>query len=303
MYDVPPQGGRRAVVTGASAGLGLEIARRLAGAGAEVVLAVRSLERGERAAQLIRAAHPEARLDVRALDLADLASVARFAGGLLDEGRPLHLLANNAGVMRPRRRTETVDGLELQFATNVAGHYALTALLAPRLTAAGGARIAWMTSSAAHVGRIDFDDLQAARRYRPFRAYAQSKLADLVLALWMAERAGTAGADLASVAAHPGYVRTGLFSAGASVGRARPRRSLLEARWLPHQEVDWGAEPLLVALTSPEAANGAYYGPAGPWGLVGPATLVRAPRRATREGLGDRLVEALAGLTGVELAL
>ncbi len=303
MYDVPPQGGRRAVVTGASAGLGLEIARRLAGAGAEVVLAVRSLERGERAAQLIRAAHPEARLDVRALDLADLASVRAFAEGLLDEGRPLHLLANNAGVMRPRRRTETADGLELQFATNVAGHYALCARLVPLLTPAGAARVGWMTSSAAHVGRLDLDDLQATRRYRPFRAYAQSKLADLVLALWMAERAGTAGADLASVAAHPGYVRTGLFSAGASVGRARPRRSLLEARWLPHQEVDWGAEPLLVALTSPEATNGSYYGPAGPGGLVGPATLVRPPRRATREGLGDRLVEALAGLTGVELAL
>ncbi len=303
MYEVPPQGGRRAVVTGASGGLGLEVARRLAGAGAEVVLAVRSLERGARAADLIRADHPDARLEVRLVDLADLASVRAFAEELLEAGRPVHLLANNAGVMRPRRRTETVDGLELQFATNVAGHYALTALLAPRLTAAGGARIAWMTSSAAHVGRIDFDDLQAARRYRPFRAYAQSKLADLVLARWMAERAGARGLDLVSAAAHPGYVRTNLFSNGASVGRARPRRSLLESRWLPHQEVDWGAEPMLVALTRPEVANGAYYGPGGPGGLVGPATLVRAPRRATREGLGDRLVEALAGLTGVELAL
>ncbi len=303
MYEVPSQDGRRAVVTGASGGLGLEVARRLAGAGAEVVLAVRSTERGERAAALIRADHPGARLEVRALDLADLASVARFAEGLLDEGRPLHLLANNAGVMRPRRRTETVDGLELQFATNVAGHYALTARLVPLLTAGGGARVGWMSSSAAHVGRLDLDDLQATRRYRPLRAYAQSKLADLVLALWLAERAGATGVDLASLAAHPGYVRTGLFSAGASVGRSRPRRSLLEAGWLPHQEVDWGAEPLLVALTSPEAGNGAYYGPAGPWGLVGPATLVRPPRRATTGGLGERLAEALGALTGVELAL
>lgn len=303
MYDVPPQGGRRAVVTGASSGLGLEVARRLAGAGAEVVLAVRSLERGERAANQIREAHPGARLEVRALDLADLASVRAFAEGLVDEGRPLHLLANNAGVMRPPRRTETVDGLELQFATNVAGHYALVARLAALLTRSGDARVGWMTSSAAHVGRLDFDDLQATRHYRPFRAYAQSKLADLVLALWLAERVGASGADLASVAAHPGFVRTGLFSAGASVGRDRPRRSLLESRWLPHQEVDWGAEPLLVALTSPEAANGAYYGPAGPAGLVGPATLVRPPRRATREGVGPRLVEALARLTGVEIDL
>ncbi|HQU25819.1 MAG TPA: SDR family oxidoreductase [Acidimicrobiales bacterium] len=303
MYDVPPQGGRRAVVTGASGGLGLELARRLAGAGAEVVLAVRSLERGARAADLIRAENPDARLEVRALDLADLASVRAFAEALLEAGRPVHVLANNAGVMRPRRRAETVDGLELQFATNVAGHYALTARLAPLLTATGGARVGWMSSSAAHVGRLDFDDLQATRRYRPLRAYAQSKLADLVLALWLAERAEASGADLVSAAAHPGYVRTNLFSNGASVGRGRPRRSVLESRWLPHQEVDWGAEPLLVALTSPEGGNGAYYGPAGPWGLVGPATLVRPPRRATREGLGDRLVEALAGLTGVELAL
>lgn len=303
MYDVPDQGGRRAVVTGASSGLGAEVAARLAGAGAEVVLAVRSSERGEAAAAAIRRRHPGARLEVRRVDLADLSSVADLAAGLLAEGRPIHLLANNAGVMRPRRRTESADGLELQFATNVVGHYALTARLLPLLAASPGARVAWMSSSAATVGRLDLDDLQSTRRYRPFRAYAQSKLADLVVALWMARRAGASGRPLTVNAAHPGYVRTNLFSAGASIGRARARRSPLSWRWLPNQDVAWGAEPLLYALTSPDAANGAYYGPSGPLGLVGPTTLVRPPARATRADDADRLVDELARLTGLALDL
>jgi NAD(P)-dependent dehydrogenase (short-subunit alcohol dehydrogenase family) len=303
VYEVPDHHRRRAVVTGASSGLGREVARRLAGAGAEVVLAVRSLERGERAAESIRASHPDARLEVRLVDLADLAAVEAFCAALLADPRPLHLLANNAGIMRPRRRAETVDHLELQFATNVVGPYLLTARLMARLADSGGARVGWMASNSSVVGRLDFDDLQARSRYRPFRAYAQSKLADLVVALWMARRAERAGWPLVSVAAHPGFVRTNLFSAGASVGRPSARHSWLESRWLPSQEVADGAEPLLYALTSPDARNGAYYGPCGPFGLVGPTAPARVPRRASAVADGDRLVDALAALTGAEMTL
>lgn len=303
MYEVPDQDRRRAVVTGASSGLGQEIARRLAGAGAEVVLAVRSIERGERAAASIRESHPDARLEVRRVDLADLASVNAFSDALLAEPRPLHLLTNNAGVMRPRRRIESADHMELQFATNVAGPYLLTARLLPRLADSGEARVGWMASNASVVAHLDLDDLQSVSHYRPFRAYAQSKLADLALAQWMARRAVEAGWPLLSVGAHPGFVRTNLFSAGASIGRKRQRHSWLESRWLPSQEVGDGAEPLLYALTSPDALNGGYYGPCGPLGLVGPASPARIPRRATSAADADRLVEALVALTGAEMML
>lgn len=300
MYDVPPLDHALVVVTGANSGTGREAARRLAGAGAEVVMAVRSSERGRAARDEILARRPEAVLHVRELDLADLSSVERFALGLLDEGRPLALLVNNAGVMRPRRRTLSADGFELQFATNFLGHFALTLRLVPLLLATGGARVVTMSSTAAATGRLHFDDLQWERHYRPFAAYAQSKLADLLFARELAARSRERGWTLASMAAHPGFTRTNLFSAGASIGRARPRRSPLESRFLPSQDVEHGTEPLLYAATSPAALNGAYYGPDGLFALTGEPTLVRAPRSARASDAG-RLWEVAASLTGVSL--
>jgi NAD(P)-dependent dehydrogenase (short-subunit alcohol dehydrogenase family) len=173
---LPDLTGRLAVVTGASDGIGHVVARRLAGAGAEVVLPVRSPEKGERAAQRIRDAVAGAVVSTRPLDLSSLASVAGLVDGLVSEGRPVHLLVNNAGVMRPPERQETVDGFELQMGTNHLGHVALTLGLLPLLRE-GRARVVHQTSVAARSGRVDLDDLDARRSYDVMAAYSASKIA------------------------------------------------------------------------------------------------------------------------------
>jgi NAD(P)-dependent dehydrogenase (short-subunit alcohol dehydrogenase family) len=226
MYAIPDQTGKLVVVTGANSGTGREAARRLAGAGADVVMAVRTVAKGERARDEILAAQPGARLEVRRIDLADLASVAEFADGLIADGRPVDVLINNAGVMAPPTRMTTADGFELQFGSNFLGPFALTVRLLPLLLAAPQARVATMSSGTASYGRIRFDDLQWQRRYRPNFSYAQSKLADLLLTEQLAVIGRQHGWNLISTAAHPGFTRTNLQTAGASLGRDRPKRSL-----------------------------------------------------------------------------
>lgn len=303
MYVVPDQTGRYVVVTGANSGTGKEAAKRLAGAGADVVLAVRTTEKGEQAAAEIRSAHPAARLDVRRLDLADLASVATFAVDLQTGGRPVDLLLNNAGVMVPPTRMTTADGFELQFGTNFLGHLALTVRLLPLLLAAGpGARVATMTSSAALFGRIDFDDLNwERRRYRPWLAYNQSKLADTLLAVRLAELAVVHDWDLVSTVAEPGYTRTNLQTAGASLGGVRPRKSLLTRIPFPSHDAAQGTEPLLVAATDPAVGNGEFFQPGGLGHLVGPPVRSRIPARGRNSAVAERLWAEGERLTGVRV--
>ena len=166
MYSVPDQSGRRIVITGANSGTGQEAARRLAAAGAHVIMGVRTVAKGEQARDGILAQQPQAQLEVRRVDLADLASVAEFADGLIAEGTPLDLLVNNAGVMAVPSRMTTADGFELQFGSNFLGPFALTVRLLPLLLAAPAPRVATMSSGVANIGRIHFDDLQYSRRYR-----------------------------------------------------------------------------------------------------------------------------------------
>jgi NAD(P)-dependent dehydrogenase (short-subunit alcohol dehydrogenase family) len=302
VYKVPTQLDKIAVVTGANSGTGKETARRLAGAGALVIMTVRTKEKGEAAREEIVAQQPDAQLEVRMLDLADLSSVKTFADALLSEKRPLNLLVNNAGVMTPPKRFETVDGFELQMGTNFLGPFALTLRLMPLLLAANESRVTTMSSNAATVGSIRFNDSQWRRRYSPFFAYAQSKLADLLFAQQLSSIARERNWDLISNAAHPGFTRTNLFSAGASLGRDRPRRQWMgQATFLPSQGVEQGSEPLLYAAASPEAVSGAYYGPSRFFGLVGPTTIVRVPRSARKANLGERLWKLAEQLTGVEL--
>ena len=299
MYQVPSQRGKLMLVTGANSGTGKEITRRLALAGAEVIMAVRDTTRGELARRELLTAQPDARLDLRILDLADLSSVQRFSDALLAEGRQLNALINNAGVMVPPKRFETADGFELQMGTNFLGPFALTLRLLPLLREPD-ARISTMSSTAAIFGNIRWDDPQWRTRYSPSRAYAQSKLADLLFALRLAEIAHEKNWAVLSNAAHPGYTRTNLMSAGASLGKARPRR-----RWVNHagylisQSVVTGAEPMLYAATSPDAFNGAYYGPNRV--LVGSTTLARPPRSARHPEVGKRLFALGEELTGVSL--
>jgi NAD(P)-dependent dehydrogenase (short-subunit alcohol dehydrogenase family) len=221
MNTLPDQHGRTAVITGANSGVGLEAARELARAGAHVVLACRDTAKGAAAAETIRKEIPSAELDVAALDLASLDSVRAFAE--LYPHERLDLLINNAGVMAAPY-TKTVDGFELQFATNHLGHFALAGLLLDKLLRTPGARVVTVSSTAHKMGRIDFDDLQSERSYRRWRAYGQSKLANLLFTFELDRRLRTTDADLLSVAAHPGYSATNLqFAATPSRIERRAR--------------------------------------------------------------------------------
>ena len=302
MYVVPDQTGRLAVVTGANSGTGKEAAKRLAAAGARVVMAVRTPAKGEAARAEILAAHPAALLEIRRVDLADLASVKEFADRLVADGTPIDLLLNNAGVMTPPSRMTTADGFELQFGSNYLGPFALTVRLLPLLLAAPAPRVTTMSSGMANYGRIRFGDLQWDRRYRTIPAYCQSKLADLLMARRLASVAAEQGWELVSNAAHPGYTRTNLQTAGASLGRDRTRAALFtRVPLVPSQAVEQGAEPMLYAATSPDAVNGGYYGPSGFMELVGPTRPARLTRRMRDDATAARLWAESERLTGVGL--
>ena len=302
MYVVPDQSGKLAVVTGANSGTGKETTRRLAGAGARVVMAVRTVTKGEQARAEILAQHPHAQLEVRRVDLADLDSVKEFAEGLIADGAPLDVLVNNAGVMAPPTRMTTADGFELQMGSNFLGPFALTVRLLPLVLAAEAPRVATMSSLAANYGRIRFQDLQWERRYSANLSYAQSKLADLMFSQHLAVVAAERDWNLMSTGVHPGYTRTNLQTAGPSLGRDKPTRLYaLLSTIVPSQGVEQGAEPLLYAATSPEAVAGGYYGPGGRFGLIGPTITARPPRRALDPATNGRLWAEAERLTGVAL--
>ncbi|HEV2375609.1 MAG TPA: SDR family oxidoreductase [Streptosporangiaceae bacterium] len=306
MYAVPDQTGKFIVVTGANSGTGKEATRRLAAAGARVVMAVRTVAKGEQARAEILASQPGAKIEVRCVDLADLSAVKEFTDGLTADGTPVDVLVNNAGVMAPPTRMSTADGFELQFGSNFLGPFALTMRLLPLVLAAPAPRVVTMSSGVASYGRIRFDDLQWERgRYSPNLTYAQSKLADLMMTLRLAGLATQNGWNLVSNGAHPGFTRTNLQTAGASLGRDKPKWTPFNSRFnpVPSQDVEQGTEPLLYAATSPEAVNGGYYGPSGWFGLVGPTTTVRPPRRARDAAAAARLWSEAEHLTGVALPL
>jgi len=207
MYAVPDQAGKLIVVTGANSGTGKEATRRLAAAGARVVMAVRNIAKGEQARAEILAGQRGAQLEVRRVDLADLGTVKEFADGLIADGTPVDVLINNAGVMAPPARMTTADGFELQFGSNFLGPFALTMRLLPLVLGAPAPRVVTMSSGVASYGRIRIDDLQWERgRYSPNLAYAQSKLADLMMTLHLADLAAHNSWNLMSNGAHPGFI-------------------------------------------------------------------------------------------------
>jgi NAD(P)-dependent dehydrogenase (short-subunit alcohol dehydrogenase family) len=196
----------------------------------------------------------------------------------------------------------TADGFELQMGSNYLGPFALTMRLLPLLLAAGSPRVVTMSSGLANMGRIHFDDLQWQRRYSPIGAYAQSKLADLFLARHLASVATQRGWQLVSNAAHPGYTRTNLQTAGASLGRDKPTRALFtRVPLVPSQAPEPGTEPLLYAATSPDAVNGGYYGPSRFRELVGPTKVARLNRRMRDDETAARLWTEAERLTGTGL--
>jgi NAD(P)-dependent dehydrogenase (short-subunit alcohol dehydrogenase family) len=302
--DVPDLTGKRAIVTGANSGLGLELTRRLAMAGAEVTLAVRNRARGDAAVASIRAEIPDARLELGDLDLGSLASIAVFADHRVRDERPIDILINNAGVMMPPKRLTTDDDFELQFGGNYLGHFALTAQLLPLLRKAGTSRVVNLSSIYARSGRLDWTNLQAERFYRPGRAYGESKLAMLAFARELDRRSEEADWGILAAAAHPGATITNLQTTGPLHGRdpdgARARLLRLQYR-VPglYQNVDQGILPALYAATSPDAKGGGYYGPNGFQELTGGPAPASVPRRALSRADAARLWTVSEGLTGV----
>jgi NAD(P)-dependent dehydrogenase (short-subunit alcohol dehydrogenase family) len=294
LADIPDQSGRRAVVTGANSGLGLIAARELARRGASVVLACRNMEKGEAALAEVRAAGGDAEL--ARLDLGDLTSVREFAAS---QERPVDLLLNNAGVMAPPR-SETADGFELQIGTNHLGHFALTGLLLDRLKAAREPRVVSVSSNGHRMGRVDFDDLQSRRRYRRWRAYGQSKLANLLFVRELDRRARAAGLPLLSAAAHPGYSATNLQFAAPPLADRIVMRVL---NVVIAQSADKGALALLYAATMPDLPGAGYVGPDGPGEWRGAPRLVSMSKRAQDPETARRLWDVSESLTGVRYEL
>jgi NAD(P)-dependent dehydrogenase (short-subunit alcohol dehydrogenase family) len=301
--DIPDQTGRLAVITGANSGTGYETALELARKGAEVVLAVRDVNRGEAAAKRIRREVPKARLRVEALDLASQASVAAFAERMLADGAPIPMLINNAGVMALPTRRESVDGHELQWATNYLGHFALTARLMPLLKA-GKARTVQLSSIAHRQGRIRFEDLDYRTGYRAWPVYAQSKLAMLMFGLELDRRSKAHGWELTSVVAHPGYARTALINNGPVSGNPIGQfvmggvfRTLIEP--LFSHSAAAGALPILMAATDPAVQGGAYLGATRLRELKGPPGPAKAEPQALNEADAARLFDVTEAELGV----
>ena len=293
---MPDQGGRIAVVTGASSGIGEEAASALAGRGARVVLAVRDAARGAATMARLRALHPGAEVSVSLLDLADLASVRAFAARMDGELPRVDLLLNNAGLMQSRRSV-TADGFERMFGTNHLGHFALTGLLMDALKRAAAPRVVTIASIAHRRGRIDFDDPQSERGFNGGKGYAQSKLANLMFALELDRRARAESSRLVSVAAHPGVATTGFM---AATGLPKIVASLGNAViGILCQDAAAGALPGLYASTMPDVRGGQYWGPDGFKEVRGTPALAKLSPQATDRQAWARLWRVSEELTHV----
>ncbi len=279
---IPDQTGRSVVVTGGNSGLGAAASRALAAHGASVVLACRTVAKGEAAAETMPG-------DVRvaALDLADLSSVRAFA----DTCGPIDVLLNNAGIMAVPKGT-TRDGFEMQIGTNFLGHFALTGLLLPRISD----RVVTLSSGAHRIGKIALDDLNwQHRRYRRWAAYGQSKLADLMFAHELDRRLTAQGSPVRSLAAHPGYAATELQSHTES---AQDRLMAVGNR-LVAQSAEMGALPALYAVTMPDATGGDYFGPDGIGETRGHPRRVGSSAAARDQAVAAQLWATAERLTGV----
>jgi NAD(P)-dependent dehydrogenase (short-subunit alcohol dehydrogenase family) len=295
--DMPDLTGRTAVVTGANAGIGFETARVLAGHGGLVILACRDAGKAKQAADRMSAADKRASTTVVRLDLASQASVREAAEEIRATCPRLDLLVNNAGVMEaPYERTE--DGFELTLATNHLGHFALTGLLLDRLMETTGSRIVTMSSQVHAEGVMNFDDLQAERRYQPDTAYFQSKLANLLFTYELDRRLKKAGADTIALASHPGVVYTDLFRTRSKLDQALISPRLRVINFWFAQSVQMGALPTLRAATDPSARGGEFYGPRRRFDTGYPA---RVTSSACSRDAADqaRLWEVSEHLTGV----
>ncbi len=295
---IPDQHGRIAVVTGANSGLGLVTATELARHGAHVVMAVRNTVAAEREAEAIRRSAPRAEIEVRELDLASLASVHAFAKDLTADFPAIDLLVNNAGVVLLGPARTTADGFELQFGTNMLGHFALTGLLLDTLGRADAARVVSLSSITHKNAHLDFDDLISRRDFNASRAYGRSKLATTVFGLELDRRLRAAGSPVVSVVAHPGLSRSNL-TPRAWEHRGRIGRIFARGGLLVTQPAERGALPQLFAATAPDVRGGQFFGPSGFLEMRGRVVEVHPSAEAADPDVGRRLWTAAEALTGI----
>ncbi len=288
----PELPGRRVIVTGANSGIGLQTALALAGSGAIVTLACRNPQRAESALRLIEDQTGNRSCRTAELDLSSLSSVRNFADRTTE---PVDLLINNAGVMAPPL-TRTRDGFELQFGVNHLAHFALTGLLIEQLRAGVSPRVVTLSSVAHKRGKIRFDDLNSERSYRRWRAYSQSKLANLYFTMELQRRLRSAAPDVISVAAHPGVSGTNLTKRGGHPGALDLLGGVFAAIGQPAAAA---CRPTLYAATAAGVQGGDYYGPNGPGELRGEPTLVAPAPAVLDESVAERLWQRSEELTGV----
>ena len=298
--DIPDLSGKRAIVTGATAGLGLVMATELAAHGADVTLAARNATKAEGVRKRILAAHPTAKVDVAVVDVASLKSVRAFATSWLATNKKLDILVNNAGIMAVPQRQVTEDGFELQFGTNHLGAFALTMLLMPVIRKTPGVRVVAVASNAHRPSSIAFDDLMREKKYTAWGAYGQSKLANLLFTRELQRRFVAAKVDAIAVAGHPGWSSTDLVASGPM------KDSGSFAKWLARlgshlgsQSAEQGALPMLYVATAPGVAGNDYYGPHGMSELKGFPVPARRVPAALSDDDAKRLWTASEELTGI----
>jgi NAD(P)-dependent dehydrogenase (short-subunit alcohol dehydrogenase family) len=289
LENIPDQRGKIVIVTGANSGIGYEAARALARKGANVIMACRSLEKGEAAVAQIRRENLQGDVILRQLDLADLSSVRNFADEFLAEYKQLNILINNAGVMAiPYRKTK--DGFEMQFGTNHLGHFALTGLLFELLKNTPNSRVVTVSSYAHIVGKINFDDLNSEKSYQKWLAYGQSKLANLLFAYELQRRSAKKGDNPISIAVHPGYAATNLQNSSSFFSFTNNFMA---------QSQEMGALPTLYAATNPEIEGGEFIGPDGFLAQRGYPHKARSSARSYDPETAQRLWQVSEKLTGV----
>lgn len=260
------QQGTRVVITGASSGIGYETARAFAAKGAEVIMAIRNLKKGEEAARQLKKENPGAVLKLMKLDLSDLTSVRKFTQEFQQAYDSLDLLINNAGVMIPPFQ-KTKDGFELQFGSNHLGHFALTGLMLPMMSSVPSSRVVTLSSTAIKGAKINFDNLDGSKGYNKVKFYGQSKLANLLFAQELNVRLRASGSKTISLGSHPGRANTNLYSLGS--GKQTSLLMKIVVKLIGTQSAEMGALPTLYAATAPTLKGGEYIGPDGKGGNKG----------------------------------
>jgi NAD(P)-dependent dehydrogenase (short-subunit alcohol dehydrogenase family) len=298
--QIPNLEGKTAVVTGANSGLGWETALELAKHGAHTILACRDATRAKDAVDRIQAVHPAAKVEVLPLDLANLASIREFSARLHQKIAKLDILVNNAGIMAIPRRT-TADGFEMQLGTNHFGHFALTGLLLDLLAASGAGRVVTVSSLMHNYGRMNFDDLQGEKRYSPWPAYQQSKLANLLFTAELQRRLEAAGLPVIATASHPGYSATNLQFVGPQMSGSSLMGFFSKiGNQVIAQSAAMGALPSLHAATAPGVKGGDYFGPGGLREMWGPPAPAKRSKAARDAAAAKTLWEKSVALTGVD---